>query len=174
MDLTPLMRTVAIFILLLGLAGLAACTDEARTSYLDLQGRVFIFNPRIATATYVVTLAIRKEPPAGSKVVAAFDNPAGGEPLKMEQIIRAGQTQVALESEPLQCVKKDRTYKFSVTLVDSSGKELQTVSSSITSTLDQSILPPAPLVVGPGYEPNPALEETTAKDILAQRVKCPA
>lgn len=168
------MRNLAIrFFLLLGLVGIAACTDEARTSYLDLQGRVFIFNPRIATATYVVTLALRKEPPAGSKVVATFDNPAGGDPLRMEQPVRAGQKQVALESEPLQCVKKGRTYKFSVALLDSSGKELQTVNSSITSTLDQSILPPVPLVVGPGYDPNPALEETTAKDILRQRNQCP-
>ena len=168
------MRPIAVAILLImGLLGLAACTDEARTSYLDLQGRVFIFNPRIATATYVVTLAIRKTPPAGSKVVATFDNPAGGEALRIEQPFRDGQTRVSLESDPLQCVKKGRTYAFHVSVVDASGKELQKVDSSITSTLDQSILPPAPLVIGPGYEPNPALEETAGKDAMAQRAQCP-
>ncbi|MBL8791330.1 MAG: hypothetical protein JNM45_12600 [Rhizobiales bacterium] len=156
------------------LVTLAACTDENRISYLDLQGRVFIFNPRLATATYVVTLAVRKAPPAGSKAVATFDNPAGGEPLRSEQKVRDGQARIDFESEPLQCVRKGRTYHFSVTLFDAAGKELQTVKSEITSTLDQSILPPAPLVIGPAYEKNPALEETTAKDALRQRQKCPA
>lgn len=152
---------------------LAACTDEARTSYLDLQGRVFIFNPRLATATYVVSLAIRKAPPAGARVVAVFDNPAGGDALRIEQKLRDGQTQVALESEPLQCVRKGRPYKFSVTLLGADGAKLQRLESSITSTLDQSVLPPAPLVIGPGYEPNPALEETAGKDAMRNRINCP-
>lgn len=174
MALTPVMHPrVNRLVLLAALAGLAACSDEARTSYLDLQGRVFIFNPRIATATYVVTLAVRKAPPAGSKVVAVFDNPAGGEALRVEQAIRDGQSKVALESEPLQCVKKGKPYAFAVSLLDAGGGELQKIESSITSTLDQSVLPPAPLVVGPGYEPNPALAETAGKDTMQKRLSCP-
>jgi ABC-type amino acid transport substrate-binding protein len=167
------MRAV-IATLLLGLAVvLAACTDEARTNHLDLQGRVFIFNPRLATATYVVTLAVRKAPPEGAKVVALFDNPAGGEALRVEQTMRKDQARVDLESEPLRCVKKGRTYTFSVSLLDAAGKELQKVESSITSTLDQSVLPPAPLVIGPAYEPNPALDETAGKLAMQQRAACP-
>lgn len=174
-DLTPVMRIITTFILLLAsVAVLAACTDEARTSYLDLQGRVFIFNPRLATATYVVTLAVRKAPPPGSKAIATFDNPAGGDPLKSEQLVREGRTRIDFESVPLRCVKKGRTYHFTVTLFDADGTELQTVRSEITSTLDQSILPPAPLVIGPAYDKNPALDETTAKDALRQRETCPA
>ncbi|MFT3671218.1 hypothetical protein [Aestuariivirga sp.] len=169
------MRSITSFlVLLVTLMGVAACTDTARTSYLDLQGRVFIFNPRLATATYVVTLTVRKEPPAGSKAVAVFDNPAGGDPLTSEQKVRAGQTRVDFESDPLQCVAKGKTYHFTVTLYDADGKELQVVKSEITSTLDQSILPPAPLVVGPAYDKNPALDDTTAKDALRAREKCPA
>ena len=152
---------------------LAACTDEARTNYLDLQGRVFIFNPRLATATYVVSQAIRKTPPAGAQVVAIFDNPAGGDALRIEQKLRDGQTQVALESEPLQCVRKGRPYTFTVTLLAADGAELQRLESSITSTLDQSVLPPAPLVIGPGYEPNPALQETAGKEAMRNRIACP-
>ena len=167
------MRVIVTAILLCLAASLSACTDEARTSYLDLQGRVFIFNPRIATATYVVTLAIRKAPPPGAKVIARFDNPAGGPTLLLEQMIRDGQTQVALESEPLQCVTKGKTYASTVTLLARDSKQLQKLESSVTSTLDQSVLPPAPLVVGPGYEPNPALEETAGKEAMQQRLACP-
>lgn len=160
--------------LLLALAiALSACTDTARTGYLDLTGRVFIFNPRLATATYVVTLAIRKAPPAGAQVVAVFENPAGGDALRLEQSVRDGQTLVSLESEPLQCVKKGRPYAVAVTLLDAAGKELQRLETSITSTLDQSVLPPAPLVVGPGYEPNPALQETSGKQAMQNRMQCP-
>lgn len=168
------MRIITSFIVLVvTLMGLAACTDEARTSYLDLQGRVFIFNPRLATATYVVTLAVRKAPPPGSKAVAVFDNPAGGDPLTSEQKVRDGQARIDFESDPLRCVAKGKTYHFTVTLYDAAGKELQTLKSEITSTLDQSILPPAPLVIGPAYDKNPALDDTTAKDALRQREKCP-
>jgi hypothetical protein len=55
-------------------------------------------------------------------------------------------------------VKKGRRYNFKVKLVNASGEELQQLSSSVVSTLDQSILPDAPLVVGPAYDKNPLLK----------------
>ena len=66
---------------------LAGCTDEARQSYMSLSGRLFIFNPRMGSATYVVTLALNKTPPEGSRVVATFENPAGGAALVVDQKI---------------------------------------------------------------------------------------
>jgi hypothetical protein len=136
----------------------AACTDEARQSYLSLSGRLFIFNPRVASATYVVTLAINKSPPAGSRVIATFDNPAGGPQLVVDQKIFPAQEKLSLESPNLICIKKGRRYAFQVVLKDAAGQELQRVESSIESTLDQSIMPDAPLVQGPAYEPNKLLK----------------
>ena len=137
---------------------LAGCTDEARQSYMSLSGRLFIFNPRMGSATYVVTLAVNKTPPEGSHVVATFENPAGGSALVVEQKIFPAQQKISLESENLTCIKKGRRYAFEVVLQDAAGTQLQKVTSSIESTLDQSIMPDAPLVEGPAYDPNPALK----------------
>ena len=162
------------FIAVLCLAvGLMGCTDTSRSGYLALTGRVFIFNPRIAEATYVVTLQVLQQPPAGSRIEAVFDNPAGGDALKVEQKLRSGQTKIALESQPLQCIKKDRPYGFKVRLLSDNDTELQVIESSIRSTLDQSVMPDQPLVVGPGYDPNPALKGNGGGQVLRQH-GCPA
>jgi hypothetical protein len=154
---------------------LAGCRDEARQSFLELTGRIFIFNPRVATATYVVTLAVLKPLPAGSQVEAVFDNPAGGEKLKVEHLVRSPMAKIALESPSLLCIKKGKRYYFDVTLKDASGTALQTISSSIESTLDQSILPDLPLVVGPEYQPNPELQGNAAGKLPGgPKHKCPA
>ena len=154
---------------------LAGCTDEARLSYMSLSGRLFIFNPRMGSATYVVTLAVNKTPPEGSRVVATFENPAGGAALVVDQKIFPAQQKISLESENLTCIKKGRRYAFEVVLQDAAGKELQKVSSSIESTLDQSIMPDAPLVVGPAYDPNPVFKGRTDGKIEGLvKAACPA
>jgi hypothetical protein len=170
------MRKIAsFFCVLLTLLFLNACSDESRLGYLELSGRILLFNPRVATATYVVTLSVVKQPPTGSKIVAMFDNPAGGAALKMEQSMRENQTTIAFESESLLCIKKGRPYAFHIELFGPDGALLQKVSSSITSSLDQSVLPDLPLVEGPGYEPNPALKSNDAGAALRQRAgACPA
>jgi hypothetical protein len=165
-------KFIPVLFLFAAMCLLNGCTDTSRTGYLELTGRVFIFNPRIAEATYVVTFAVLKQPPDGSRVEALFDNPAGGDALKLEQSLRAGQTKIALESEPLQCIKKDKPYAFKVRLLSADGTELQVVESSIRSTLDQSVMPDQPLVEGPGYDPNPALKGNSGGHILRQR-ECP-
>ncbi len=169
------MRMIAsILFVVLGLF-FSGCSDVTRSSYLALSGRVFIFNVREATATYVVTFNVLKAPPVGSKLVAFFDDPAGGERLRMEQVFRKDQSKVTFESEPLNCIKAGKTYPFEVELRDGGGLVLQRIESSITSTLDQSVLPPVPLVIGPGYEPNPAAKSVEAGKILRDRAKaCPS
>ncbi len=154
--------------LLLLLVMLGACKDEARQGYVELTGRIMLFNPRLATATYVVTLDRLRDIPDGSRVIAWFDNPAGGDKLRIEQKVWPNATRIAIESAPLHCVRKGRAYAFSVRLVGPSGEDLQLVEASITSTLDQTILPDAPLVVGPAYEPNPALKGDPAGKIKGQ------
>ena len=139
------------------LALLGGCREIAKDDYLALTGKVFIFNYRVATATYVVTFGIVRPVPEGSMVVAVFDNPNGGEPFRVEQKVWPKTGKVALESPPLTCVMKGRPYAFTVSLFGPDETVLQTISSTLTSTLDQSILPDRPLVVGPVYTPNPEL-----------------
>lgn len=154
---------------------LVACKDETRTGYIELTGRVFIFNPRVATATYVVTLGVVKALPDGAKVEALFENPAGGEKIKVEKAIHISTRNIAIESPSLLCIKKGRRYAFHVVLRSANDEILQTLASSIESTLDQSIMPEAPLVVGPGYQPNPALKGNAAGKLQHRpQQNCPA
>jgi hypothetical protein len=166
------MRRVVVF--LAACLALIGCRDESRLSYLELSGRNFIFNPRVNSATYVVTLAVLKTIPEGSHVTARFENPAGGAELVTERKVFANQTKIALESENLRCVKAGKRYAFSVSLQNSSGKELQKIDSSLESSLDQSVMPDAPLVVGPAYDKNPALKGRADGKIEGTAHNCPA
>ncbi len=139
------------------LAFAGGCRESGNEDYLVLTGKVFIFNYRVATATYVVTFAKAKPVPDGSTVLAVFENPAGGDPLRIEQKVWPLSDKVALESPPLSCVVKDKPYHFSVSLIGPDKAMLQTVESTLTGTLDQTVLPDRPLVVGPVYTPNPEL-----------------
>lgn len=139
-----------VFALLLAAAG---CRDAS--SLYELTGRVFIFNPRLATATYVVTLRPLTPTPEGARAVAEFEDPAGGAPIVVAQKIWPKSEKVALESPPVLCIAKDRPYKVSIRIEAADGAVLQRLATTIVSSLDQSILPDKPLVTGPAYDPNP-------------------
>ena len=150
-------RAVFPIVLSIILLGLGGCRDVPKDKYVELSGRVFIFNYRIATATYVVTLRKLQPLPANAVATAVFDNPAGGDKLIVSQKVWPQLDKITLESQPLNCVVKDKSYAFTVTINDENGKIIQEFTSSITSTLDQSILPDRPLVIGHLYTPNPEL-----------------
>jgi len=151
---------------------LAACRDAG--PLFELTGRVFIFNPRVASATYVITLRPLAADRRAARIVAAFENPAGGEDLVVTQRIWPNADKVALESPPLTCVAKDRTYRVTIRVEDGAGAVLQRLDTTVTSTLDQSVMPDAPLVVGPAYDPNPALAgHPDGKIPGARRPVCP-
>jgi hypothetical protein len=157
------------------LLALAGCRDEQRTDYIALSGRIFVFNPRVNSATYVVTLDKLKQIPAGARVITTFDNPAGGAALVVEQPVWPKLRRINIESPDLSCVKKDKRYSFKVKLVDAAGATLQELDSSVLSTLDQSVMPDAPLVVGPAYDKNPDLKGSASGKIDGfERPACPA
>ena len=60
---------------------------------------------------------------------------------------------------PLSGIKADTDYTVVVRVLDADGSELQRVETRVHSDLDQSILPTAPLTLGPGYARNPAAVE---------------
>lgn len=142
--------------LLFVLLALVACREETAGPF-ELSGRVFIFNPRLATATYVVTLRPVAVTGEAVRAIAEFEDPAGGAAIVVEQTIWPKAEKLALESPPVFCIVKDRSYGVAIRIENAAGDTLQRIDTSLLSTLDQSVLPDKPLVVGPAYQPNPEL-----------------
>lgn len=141
--------------LLIGLLCLGACRDSGEGDYVNVSGKIFVFNYRIAVATYLLTLAKLRPLPDGSMLETTFENPAGGDPMIVRQKIWPTTEKITVESPPVKCVKANREYKVSMRLEDSNGKLLQTIERKMISDTDQSVMPDKPLVVGPFYDPNP-------------------
>jgi hypothetical protein len=151
---------------------LAACQREAGPDPLKLTGRMFVFNYRLAYATYLVTLEQTQPLPEGSVVKAEFENPAGGAALTLERKIFPGLPRVVLESPDVTCVKKGRPYKVEIAVVGPDGTRLQALEVEVTSDVDQSVLPAKPLVVGPGYEKNPEVFKDGKAPAHFETAKC--
>jgi hypothetical protein len=160
--------------LLMGLVSLSGCQREDTKEPLKVSGKVFIFNYRVAQATYVVTLARNGPLPDPSFVETTFENPAGGAPLVTRSKIFPFWEKVSLESPPVHCVAKGKAYAVGIRILDGEGKVIQTIETSLTSTLDQSIMPGKPLVIGPVYTPNPEVYAPDGKTDYAQEATCPA
>lgn len=153
---------------------LAACQRETGPDPLKLTGKMFVFNYRLAYATYMVTLEQTEPLPEGSIVKAEFENPAGGAPLTLERKIFPNLTRVVLESPDITCVKKNQPYKVAISLLGPDGNTLQKLETQVTSNLDQSILPEKALVVGPAYDKNPAVFKDGKAPAHFETAKCAA
>ena len=152
---------------------LSACQREAE-SMLEVTGHLFVFNYRVASATYLLTLKKTGPIPDGSVIIAEFENPEGGDPLVLNQKIYPIDDKIALQSEKLHCVRKDRPYSVSVRLVDKDGKVLQELKTQFRSDLDQTVLPSKPLVLGALYEKNPEVFKPDGTVDFSNTDKCPA
>ena len=133
----------------------ASCQRTEDGIYLKLAGRIFEFNYRLSIATYVVNYAVVAPIPKGSKTVTEFEDPRGGPPLVVTAEVFPFWEKVVLTSPPVHCIHKDQTYAVKVKLLGPDGALLQQLETSITSTLDQSVLPENAPVVGPAYDMNP-------------------
>jgi len=165
------MRKYLAILLPLALA-LAACQRETGDDPLKLTGKMFVFNYRLAYATYLVTLEQMAPLPDGTVVKAEFENPAGGAPLTLERRIFPNLPKVVLESPDVTCVKKARPYKVTIAVVGPDGGTLQSIETQVTSSADQSILPAKALVVGPGYDKNPEVFKDGKAPAHFEMAKC--
>ncbi|MER8482789.1 hypothetical protein [Mesorhizobium sp. M1322] len=139
---------------------LGACRDTGKDSegrLFEISGKLVVFNYRLARATFVVTLRPLQPMGEGQAAVASFQNPAGGEPLIVEQKIWPKLGKVSLESPALSCIVKDRPYAIAISIKDADGTVLQKIDTTLMSTQDQSVLPDRPLVIDQLYTPNPEL-----------------
>jgi hypothetical protein len=147
-------------VLLVGGLALSACRDTGgEGDFFQISGKVFVFNYRVATATYLVNLVPLQPMREGETAVASFENPAGGEAIVVRQKIWPKLEKTTIESPPLRCVVKDTPYAVTIRIEGSDGTVKQTIETTMTSSENQDLLPDLPLVVGPGYTPNPELAD---------------
>jgi hypothetical protein len=140
--------------LVLLVAGLATACTKQEAPYMDVIGGGFIFNYRLAIAFAGVVVVPLRAMPDKSEIEVSIENPAGGAPIIMRQAPTT-RGKIEFNTEPLTGIKVDTDYDVTVRLVAADGKELQRVDKVFRSNVDQSILPEAPLTIGPGYTPNP-------------------
>jgi len=128
------------------------CAPEENRPYLKMVGGGFVFNYRLATADYGFVARVMHTLPDGTIVRATFEDPAGGDPIVVEQARRAGAVQYVFQTPPLQGVRRERDYRVVLALVDATtGTVIETHERTFRSDYDQEQLPAAPLTVGPGY-----------------------
>jgi hypothetical protein len=133
----------------------SACQRTEDGVYLKLAGRIFEFNYRLSIATYVVNYKVIAPIPKGSTTVTEFEDPRGGPPLVVTAEVFPFWEKVVLTSPPVHCIRKDQAYAVKVKLLGPDGTLLQRLETSITSTLDQTVLSENAPVVGPAYDMNP-------------------
>ncbi|WP_457586355.1 hypothetical protein [Ensifer canadensis] len=152
---------------------MAGCQRETGPDPLKLTGKMFVFNYRLAYATYMITLSKLEPVPEGSIVVATFENPAGGEPLTLTRKLFPKLEKVVLESPDITCVKKERPYAVTIEVKGPAGEALQTLETTVTSDIDQDMMPAKALVEGPAYDKNPAVFTDGKAPEHFETAKCP-
>jgi hypothetical protein len=163
----------AVAALLAFAATMAGCQREQEGPF-ELQGHIFVFNYRMAYASYLLTLRRTGAVDEGMRFIASFENPAGGDPVSVERKIFPAQEKLSIESPDVRCVRKDRPYSASVEIFDKESRLIQKFETTVTSTLDDTVLPEHPLVTGPAYEPNEKARDAEGQIILRDATGCPA
>ena len=157
-----LFRPLALIAALAIALTLAAC-EETTGDFVEITGGGFLFNYRIAEATYGLVATARRTVPPDTRFVAEFENPAdplpNGSPLSVELISREGQTRFAISSPPVKNVVADQAYTVTLTLFTPQGAVIETHETVYHSKIGSEVLPDKPLTIGPGYTKNPELKE---------------
>lgn len=142
-------------------AGLS--TPHAQTAYdasgaplLIAQGGGFVFNYREARAHYGLAVKPHKAMPKDAIVEARFEDPAGGPAWVAVRPFDGTPRPIILETPAVSGIRKGVDYHVTVEVKRPDGTVVGAFSRTYQSDLDQAILPAVPLVIGPGYEPNPA------------------
>ncbi|QNP80386.1 hypothetical protein [Agrobacterium tumefaciens] len=157
-----------------GMLALSGCQRDEPREVAKISGRMFVFNYRVAIATYLVTLQRIAPIRDGSTIEATFENPRGGPDLTSREKIFPKDEKITVQSPPVECVKQDLPYKVTIRIKGPEGDILQTIETAIRSDTDQSLLPAKPLVVGPLYTPNPEVFKPDGTTDMRPVQDCPA
>lgn len=162
-----------VILLLALLALVSGCQRDTDEKLAEFSGHIFVFNYRLSKANYVVTLNPLRPLPEGGLAIATYDNPHGGDALVTRQPLYAKMNKIVLESPDVQCVRQGQSYTVKVQLQDAAGKVQQRLETKVLATLDQSILPANPLIIGPAYDMNPQVFKPDDKVDMAPAQDCP-
>lgn len=150
------MKIAKLLILWVLVFSATACEEDPNSPYLEFTGGGFIFNYRIGEAFYGFIARPLRDIPPGTTMIAEFEDPAGGAPLIVSQVVESNQIQFNFRTPGVKQVKKERPYLVKVKLVDTSSNLIfAEYSRHFSSSIDQSTLPDKALTIGPGYHPNP-------------------
>ncbi len=136
--------------------GWATRDDPANKPFLDIVGGGFIFNYRVADNFYGFTALVKRPLESGSIIEAAFEDPAGGEPIVVRERVSPMTDRYALRTPPLHGVEARKPYQVTIRVLDRlETRELWSTTRSYSSQISDAKTPDKPLTVGPGYHLNP-------------------
>lgn len=129
---------------------------QASKSHLAISGGGFIYNYRIGEIRYGITAFVQTPTPNGTRLIASFENPAGGDPIVVRREIVPYARSYSFETPALTGVEKDRPYKVTLTVKEKwSDTVIETHEKTLATSVAPSVVPDRPLTVGPGYHRNP-------------------
>jgi hypothetical protein len=148
------MRALAILALLA--IALLGCKEDSTTPYLEFSGGGFIFNYRNAEAFYGFVATPLRKLPEGSVIEVHFEVPGSAVPYVISEKSVPGMMQYSFKTGQLAGIEKGHPYKAIMRLLSGpGGTELARYEKDFHTDVEQATLPSKPLVVGPGYTPNP-------------------
>lgn len=148
----------AVLLLILFSFGWATRNDPSQKPYLAVIGGGFIYNYREGEEFYDVVTEVKKPLAEGSIVEVEFENPAGGAPLVVSERVSAQTNRYAFHSPQIHGVVGGKPYKVVIRVYDrEKTKLIWSTTRNFKSDLDDNVVPKKPVVIGPGYTPNPDL-----------------
>jgi hypothetical protein len=148
----------AVLLLILFSFGWATRNDPSEKPYLAVIGGGFIYNYREGEEFYDVVTEVQKPLAEGSIVEVEFENPAGGAPFVVSERVSARTNRYAFHSPQIHGVVGGKPYKVVIRIYDREKTQLiWSTTRDFRSDLDDNVVPKKPVVIGPGYTPNPNL-----------------
>jgi hypothetical protein len=148
----------AVLLLILFSFGWATRHDPSEKPYLAVIGGGFIYNYREGEEFYDVVTEVQKPLAEGSIVEVEFKNPAGGAPFVVSERVSARTNRYAFHSPQIHGVVGGKPYKVEIRIYDrEKTKLIWSTTREFKSDLDDDVVPKKPVVIGPGYTPNPDL-----------------
>ena len=86
----------------------AGCRNSGEGNLVELDGKIFVFNYRVATARYLVNLKPIRPVAEETMAVATFEDPAGGPDIIVREKVWPNSARTTINSPPLFCIVKDR------------------------------------------------------------------
>lgn len=132
---------------------------QAELTHVRIAGGGFLFYYRLGEIRAGITVVVQKPTPSQSRLLARFEDPAGGAPIEVETRLRHGEQRYGLETPPLAGVVKGKPYQVELLLYAYGGREpMEVQRTTLVSELDADASPDGPLTVGPGYHRPPKPE----------------